>query len=99
VGRPTVLPVAACPARSAHRFGWRAVVGGPGKVERAQEALREAEHRRGEELVERVLGEVDAAGVEVQSTVVRERHLAYALVELSYLGWGAMGQPRVGPWW
>ncbi len=52
-------------------------------VERAQEALRQAEHGRGEALVERVLGEVDAAGVEVRSTVVRERHPADALVELS----------------
>jgi nucleotide-binding universal stress UspA family protein len=52
-------------------------------VLQAQERLREVASARAEELVEELLGEVGAAGVEVQPTVVRERHPADALVELS----------------
>ncbi len=52
-------------------------------VLRAQDVLREAADARAEELVDELLGEVGVAGVEVQSTVVQERHPADALVELS----------------
>jgi nucleotide-binding universal stress UspA family protein len=49
----------------------------------AQEVLREASYGRAEELIDELLGEVGVAGVQVQSTVVQERHPADALVELS----------------
>ncbi len=53
------------------------------RVLQSQEALREAERARGEELVERLLGEVDMAGVNVRPGVVQERHPADVLVQLS----------------
>ncbi len=52
-------------------------------VVQAQEVLREAARGRAEELVDKLLGEVGVAGIEVQPTVVRQRHPADALVELS----------------
>lgn len=62
--------------------------GEPSSVElasvlQAQERLREVASAGAEELVEELLAEVGAAGVEVQPTVVQERHPADALVELS----------------
>lgn len=53
------------------------------RVLQTQGVLREAARARGEELVEELLGEVGAAGVDVQPTVVQERHPADVLVELS----------------
>lgn len=53
------------------------------RVLHAQEVLREAARGRAEELVEELIGEVGAAGVDVQPTVVQDRHPADALVELS----------------
>jgi nucleotide-binding universal stress UspA family protein len=53
------------------------------RVLQAQEVLREAARARAEELVEELVGEVGAAGVEVQPIVVQERHPAAALIELS----------------
>jgi nucleotide-binding universal stress UspA family protein len=63
-------------------------VGEPSQVElagvlRSQETLRQAERGRGEELVDQLLGEVGVEGVDVQSSVVQERHPADVLVELS----------------
>lgn len=52
-------------------------------VLQAQDVLREAERGRAEQLVDEVVREVGAAGVEVEPTVVQERHPADALVELS----------------
>ncbi len=52
-------------------------------VLQAQERLHGVRHARAEELVEELIGEVGAAGVEVQPTVVQERHPADALVQLS----------------
>jgi nucleotide-binding universal stress UspA family protein len=52
-------------------------------VMRAQEELREAARGRAEELVDELVGEVGAAGIEVQPTVVQERHPAEALIELA----------------
>jgi nucleotide-binding universal stress UspA family protein len=53
------------------------------EVLQAQEVLREAANGRAEELIDKLLGEVGVAGVEVKTTVVQERHPADALVELS----------------
>jgi nucleotide-binding universal stress UspA family protein len=52
-------------------------------VMHAQEELREAARGRAEELVDELVAEVGAAGVEVQLTVVQERHPAEALIELA----------------
>jgi nucleotide-binding universal stress UspA family protein len=52
-------------------------------VMQTQEVLREAARGRGEELLEKLLEEVGAAGVDVLPTVVQERHPADVLVELS----------------
>jgi nucleotide-binding universal stress UspA family protein len=52
-------------------------------VLRTQGVLREAAAARAEELVEALLGEVELAGIDVQPTVLQERHPADALVELS----------------
>jgi nucleotide-binding universal stress UspA family protein len=52
-------------------------------VLRAQGVLREAARGRADEFLEALLGEVDTAGVEVQLTVVEERHPADVLVDLS----------------
>jgi nucleotide-binding universal stress UspA family protein len=49
----------------------------------AQAEMRQVAQGRGEELIDELLGEIGLAGVEVQSTVVQERHPADALVELS----------------
>jgi len=48
-----------------------------------QGVLREASAARAEELVEALLREVAVAGLDVQPTVLQERHPADALVELS----------------
>jgi nucleotide-binding universal stress UspA family protein len=53
------------------------------RVERAQEVLREAARARAEGLVDELLAEVGADGVEVEPPVVQERHPADALVELA----------------
>jgi nucleotide-binding universal stress UspA family protein len=53
------------------------------QVLQAQAMLREAARGRAEALVDELLGEVGTAGVEVQPTVVQERHPADALVELA----------------
>jgi nucleotide-binding universal stress UspA family protein len=63
-------------------------VGEPSSVElasvlQAQERVREAARGRAAQLIEELLGEVEAAGVDVQPTAVQERHPADALVELS----------------
>jgi nucleotide-binding universal stress UspA family protein len=50
---------------------------------RAQDVLRDAAHARAEELVDELLTEVGAAGIEVQPVVVQERHPADALLEVS----------------
>jgi nucleotide-binding universal stress UspA family protein len=52
-------------------------------VLQAQERVREAARGRAAQLIEELLGEVEAAGVDVQPTAVQERHPADALVELS----------------
>jgi nucleotide-binding universal stress UspA family protein len=52
-------------------------------VMEAQERLREAARGRAEELVDELLGEVGLNGVQVQATVVQERHPADVLVGLS----------------
>jgi nucleotide-binding universal stress UspA family protein len=52
-------------------------------VVRAQDVLRGAAHARAEELVDELLTEVGAAGIEVQPVVVQERHPADALLEVS----------------
>jgi nucleotide-binding universal stress UspA family protein len=63
----------------------------------AQEVLRQAAYGHAEELIDRLIGEVGVAGVEVQSTVVQERHPSEVLVELSsdadllVVGWGGAG--------
>ncbi len=49
----------------------------------AQEVLREAAYGRAEALLDELLGEVEVAGVQVQSTVIQERHPGDVLVELS----------------
>lgn len=49
----------------------------------AQEVLREAAYARAEALLDELLGEVGVAGVQVESTVVQERHPADVLRELS----------------
>jgi nucleotide-binding universal stress UspA family protein len=49
----------------------------------AQEVLRQAAAARAGKLIDELLGAVGAAGVEVRSTVVEDRHPADALVELS----------------
>jgi nucleotide-binding universal stress UspA family protein len=49
----------------------------------AQEVLRQAAAARAGKLIDGLLGAVGTAGVEVQSTVVEDRHPADALVELS----------------
>jgi len=54
-----------------------------GGVLQAQEAMREAALGRAHELVDALLDEVGAAGVEVRTTVVQDRHPADALIELS----------------
>jgi nucleotide-binding universal stress UspA family protein len=50
-------------------------------VEQAQEVLRGAARARAEKMVDQLLGEVGAAGVEVRPTVVQDRHPADALLE------------------
>jgi nucleotide-binding universal stress UspA family protein len=52
-------------------------------VLQSQEDLREAERGHAEELVDALIAEAGTAGVDVQPTVVQERHPADALVELS----------------
>jgi len=52
-------------------------------VMRSQEELREAATARAEAMVEGLLDEVGAAGVDAQPTVVQERHPGEVLVELS----------------
>ena len=49
----------------------------------AQEVLREAAYGRAEALLDELLGEVGVAGVQVESTVIQERHPGDVLVELS----------------
>jgi flavorubredoxin len=49
----------------------------------AQDVLRQAAYGHPEELIDRLIGEVGVAGVEVQSAVVQERHPGEVLVELS----------------
>jgi nucleotide-binding universal stress UspA family protein len=53
------------------------------KVLQEQDALRKAAHARGDELLERLLGEVGTDGVEVQPDVIQDQHPANVLVELS----------------
>ena len=52
-------------------------------VMKTQEGLREASRGRGEELVDQLVAEVATAGVDLEPSVVLERHPAVALVELS----------------
>jgi nucleotide-binding universal stress UspA family protein len=49
----------------------------------AQDVVREAAYGRAEVLIDRLIGEVGVEGVEVESSVVQERHPAEVLVELS----------------
>lgn len=49
----------------------------------AQEVVREAAYGRAEVLVDRLIGEVGVEGIQVESSVVQERHPAEVLVELS----------------
>jgi nucleotide-binding universal stress UspA family protein len=49
----------------------------------ARQVLREAAHAHAENLMDELLGEVEVAEVDVQPTVVQERHPADVLVELA----------------